>query len=103
MELKEAGFLKAVRPLPGDTKAALNRKGNELFNSGDIDAARRIFVTTGYSDGLIRIADLRMAEGDSVSAVKLYMAAGAKEKAAVIIEKMAQAISYLIEKDNENG
>jgi len=35
----------------------LIRKGNELFNNGDIEKAAKIFVTTSYKDGLIRVGD----------------------------------------------
>ena len=43
--------------IDGTQKVILNRKGNVLFNSGDIEGARRIFMTTGYTDGLVRIGD----------------------------------------------
>ena len=54
------GFIKVTdSPVTGilpEQKVALNRKGNELFNSGKIEQAKRIFITTGYSDGLTRVA-----------------------------------------------
>ncbi len=48
------------KPLTGlsdEQKVALNRKANALFNEGKIDMAERIFITTGYSDGLSRVGD----------------------------------------------
>ena len=35
----------------------LIRKGNEAFNSGNIDLAAKLFKSTEYQDGLIRIGD----------------------------------------------
>ena len=55
------GFIKVtdkpVQTLSSEQKALLNRKGNVLFNEGKIIEACRIFVTTGYSDGLTRVGD----------------------------------------------
>jgi hypothetical protein len=47
-------FIKTIRPLTLESsqKAALNRKGNMLYNSGDIEGARRIFLTTDIRMGL---------------------------------------------------
>lgn len=36
---------------------ALIREGNAAFNEGDIEMAARIFKTTVYKDGLIRVGD----------------------------------------------
>lgn len=38
-------------------KAQLIRKGNQAFNEGNIDLASRIFKSTEYKDGLIRVGD----------------------------------------------
>ncbi|MDH4199506.1 MAG: hypothetical protein OEV66_03910 [Spirochaetia bacterium] len=38
-------------------RTALIRKGNQAFNDGNIDLASRIFKTTQYKDGLIRVGD----------------------------------------------
>ncbi len=38
-------------------RAELIRRGNELFNSKRYAEAEKIFVKTGYKDGLIRIGD----------------------------------------------
>ena len=44
------GFIKVtdnpVSSLNSEQKVILNRKGNILFNQGDIESARRIFTTT---------------------------------------------------------
>jgi len=38
-------------------RLVLIRKGNELFNKGEVEKAAKIFVTTSYKDGLIRVGD----------------------------------------------
>lgn len=38
-------------------RATLIRKGNQAFNEGNIDLASRIFKSTEYKDGLIRVGD----------------------------------------------
>lgn len=94
------GFIKVtdkpVGNLTSEQKALLNRKGNVLFNEGKYDAACRIFVTTGYSDGLTRIGDLYNKQNKSLSALKYYLLANNKAKSEPIIEKIASVISAII-------
>lgn len=97
------GFIKVtdnpVSTLSSEQKVALNRKGNILFNSGDIDGAARIFKTTGYSDGLIRVGDKLMEEKKSIEALKQYVLAHSKSKAEPVYEKLAGVISSLLKED----
>ena len=94
------GFIKVTdKPIQGLTseqKAVLNRKGNVLFNEGKYDAACRIFVTTGYSDGLARIGDLYMKQNRGLTALKYYLLANNKAKSEAVYEKIANIISVLI-------
>ncbi|MDR2397438.1 MAG: hypothetical protein LBD74_01605, partial [Spirochaetaceae bacterium] len=53
-------------------KAALNRKGNMLYNAGDIEGAKKIFLTTGYSDGISRIGDYYKSQDRYVDALRMY-------------------------------
>ena len=70
------GFIKVtdnpVSSLNSEQKVILNRKGNILFNQGDIESARRIFTTTGYSDGLTRVGDIYKEKNESLKALKQY-------------------------------
>ncbi len=95
-KLPPGGFLKisAERPaaLTKEKRAALIRKGNELFNKGDLGLAQRIFITTKYSDGLIRIGDLYVKGGKPLEALRAYWLAPAPEKTAAIVEKIAQVM-----------
>lgn len=94
------GFIKVtdnpVSTLNSEQKVILNRKGNILFNQGQIEGARRIFTTTGYSDGLTRVGDRYMEKDESIKALKQYVLAHNKSKAEPIYEKMAQVISCML-------
>ena len=80
----------------GTQKAALNRKGNILYNSGDVEGARRIFLTTGYSDGLVRIGDYYKSKGRTLDALRMYWIAPDRKKAEPIIMQLSALIQNLI-------
>ncbi|MDR2403424.1 MAG: hypothetical protein LBD78_05290 [Spirochaetaceae bacterium] len=99
-------FLKTVtKPvIDGVQKVALNRKGNALYNAGDIEGARRIFLTTGYSDGLVRIGDYYMTKGRKLDALRMYWIAPDRKKSESIIMELSSLIQNLIhEEDHANG
>jgi len=85
-----------VQNLNGEQKAALNRKGNAFFNEGEIESAKRIFITTGYSDGLSRVGEYYEKKGLDLDALKLYWLAHNKRKAEPIIAKLALVIESLM-------
>jgi hypothetical protein len=99
------GLIKtADLPLPGvesERKAKLNRKGNELFNSGDVEAARRVFQTTGYSDGLIRVGERYMAERRPLDALKMYRLARDDKRVEGLISSAALVIQFLLREEEE--
>ena len=91
------GFIKTsyspLETLTSEQKVLLNRKGNILFNEGDIQNAKRLFITTGYSDGLNRIGDTYKKDKDDLEALKFYHLAHNKAKTAPIIERLATIVS----------
>jgi hypothetical protein len=95
-KLPSGGFLKITAespaPLDGEKRAALIRKGNELFNKGEIGLAQRIFMTTRYSDGLIRIGDRFVKDGRPLEALQAYWLAPAPDKRNALVEKIAQVM-----------
>jgi hypothetical protein len=95
-----SGFIKTsdapLQQLSREQKAHLNRRGNVLFNGGDIEGARRIFVSTGYSDGLTRIGDRYFAENKELDALKFYLLAHNARKAAPLIKKAAELVSMML-------
>lgn len=82
--------------ITAEQKAALNRKGNEFFNRGDMDTAKRIFKTTGYSDGLTRVGAVLEEQGKSIEALKLYWLAHNKRKADPLVQKIALLIRSIL-------
>ena len=94
----------AKTAIDGPQKAALNRKGNILYNSGDIEGARRIFVTTGYSDGLVRIGDHYNSKGRPLDALKMYWVAPDRKKAEPIIAQLSVLIRNMLlnQEDSSN-
>jgi len=82
--------------LPAQQKVQLIRRGNELFNAGKLDLAEKIFVTLGYSDGIIRVGDSYVEKGDFVRAVKLYKLAPDPGRVEKICKRMAGVIRQLM-------
>ena len=95
----------AKTPVESADKAALNRKGNQKFNEGDIEAARRIFMTTGYSDGLSRVGDYYKLKERPLEALRMYYIAPDKNKSQPLIEKLAVILQAMIKDDSslDNG
>lgn len=96
----QEGFIKtAEKPIDGlssEQKAKLNRKGNEFFNNNDIQSAERIFMTTGYSDGLTRVGDYYMLNNKKLQALKLYRLARNKRKEDMILDELTAIIKLFI-------
>lgn len=94
------GFIKVtdrpVKALDSEQKALLNRKGNVLFNQGKFTEASRIFITTGYSDGLTRVGDIFMKQNRSLDALKYYVLAHNNAKSEPLYEKISAILSILL-------
>ena len=102
---QHSGFIKTVKTgkseISSSDKVALIRKGNELFNSGNYETARRIFMTTGYSDGLIRMGDYYMKNKNPVDALKMYWMAPAPVQFEQISEQTAAVISKWLKEEEK--
>lgn len=102
----DGGLIKTVDEpngeLSAEQKVHLNRRGNILYNGGDIETARRIFQTTGYSDGLIRVGESYMDAGRPVDALKMFKLSHDQARSAELVERAAMAIRKMLdEKDKE--
>lgn len=99
----QSGFIKTIeRPsIDSARKVALNRRGNVLYNSGDIEGARRIFLTTGYSDGLARIGDYYKSQGRVLDALRMYWIAPDRKKSNAIIMQLSILIQHLIQEEED--
>ena len=97
------GFIKVTdNPVDGlnsEQKVILNRKANMMFNNGNIEDARRIYITTGYSDGLTRVGNYYMDKNEGLKALKAYYLAHNKRDAEPIYESIANVISTLLKND----
>ncbi len=97
------GFIKVTdNPVSGlndQQKVLLNRKANELYNQGKYDQAERIYVTTGYSDGLTRIGEKYQEKNEYIKALRMYLLAHNKRKSDPLLEKFAGLLSELLKED----
>ncbi len=101
----KAGFVKTGTDTPGERpqlsseqKTTLIRKGNELFNKGQVDTAKRIFITVGYTDGLIRLGDHYYKQNRPLEAFKMYRLAPDNGRSERMIERMALVLrTWLLE------
>lgn len=94
-KIPEGGFLKLTSDpgsLPPKTRAALIRKGNELLNQGKHDLARRVFLTAGYADGLVRVGEAYDKLGSPLEAFRMYWIAKHRKKVDPAVEKMAGVV-----------
>jgi len=98
----QGSFIKvsSAAPVESSTKAALNRKGNQLFNDGKIEEARRIFLTTKYSDGLSRVGDHYKSKNQLIEALQMYWLAPDRTKSEPLIEQLSLVLRSLIDEDN---
>lgn len=98
------GFIKTSdepnKDLTSQQKALLNRKGNIFFNENDFLSAQRIFITTGYSDGLTRIADTYKEKNNELMALKYYWLAHNKRGYEPIISKLAELITIITKQED---
>ncbi len=96
----DEGFIKIPKSgtveLNAKDRVQLVRKGNELMNQKNYIQARRVFLTVGYSAGLIRLGDYYHEEGNIYEALKMYKAAGAKSKLEAMTSKMAETLRLWI-------
>jgi len=99
----QGSFIKvsSAAPVESSTKAALNRKGNQLFNDGKIEEARRIFLTTKYSDGLSRVGDYYKSKNQLIEALQMYWLAPDRTKSEPLIEQLSLVLRSLIDESDE--
>lgn len=105
-DLAAPGFVKTSRTAPGSLssqqRTLLIRRGNELFNKGDIDQAKRIFLTAHYTDGMIRLGDHYMKQNLPLEAFRMYWLAPDRHKSDYLIERMAGVVRSWL-KESRDG
>jgi hypothetical protein len=79
----------------------LIRKGNELFNSGEIEKAAKIYKTTSYKDGLIRVGDhYWFEENNPLKALHFYVEAQYEKRIRELSERIAEVIKKWMREDS---
>ena len=109
--IPQEGFIKFgytdSPPLSPSQRTALVRRGNALFNAGEIEKAKRVFLTTRYGDGLGRVGDYYFEHNQPLEALRMYWLAPAPDKVEILIEKVTSVVhSWLQEEegtDETNG
>jgi len=95
------GFLKVTdvrnHSLTDHQKVVLMRRGNEFFNNGDVEQAKRIFLTIGYTDGIIRIGEYYYSHQKPFEAFKMFKLAPAPKRVENMIEQMTNVVRKWIE------
>ncbi len=85
-----------------EERVRLIRKGNELFNSGNMNEAVKIFVQTGYRDGITRVADHYYFElKQPLIALKFYRMVKRQDRVDEIFERMKFALNKMLRGSDE--
>ena len=91
---------KALKP---KERLLLIRKGNEIFNNGEVEKAARIFTTTAYKDGLIRVGDYYYFERkDILKALHYYIEAQYEKRIREVTERIAGVIKKWLGEPKED-
>jgi len=100
--LAAKGFIKTTdkTTLDRGQRAALIRKGNELYNNGKYEEAKRVFLTTHYTDGLIRLGDHYTTEKQPLEAFRMYWLAPDRHKTEYLVERMANVVREWLMEDS---
>jgi hypothetical protein len=100
------GFLKITARKPAGAaklaeseRVALIRKGNELYNLKKYELARKIFVTTGYADGLIRLGDLYLKHSQPLEAFRMFLLAPDSKRVQAMVEKSVAVLRHWLSED----
>lgn len=102
IDLKQGqnGFIKVtdfpIDNLSDQQKIPLIRKANALFNEKKYEMAKRIYMTTGYSDGLTRIGDVYANDNNFLEALKMYLLAHNTRKSEPIVKDISKIISKIL-------
>jgi hypothetical protein len=99
------GFIKVSgihsKKLKKEDKVILIRRGNELFNKGNYDLAKKIFLTTGYTDGLIRLGNYYYKNNQPLEALRMFWLAPYQKGIDTLLSRFIHAISSWLNEDNQ--
>ena len=103
--IPKGGFLRVGSDLridlPQEKRVALIRKGNELFNRGEFELAEKIFLATGYVDGLIRLGDHYYKQEQVLDALRMYWLAPDRKKVDSLIERAVRVLEKWLREEDD--
>ncbi|HNZ26977.1 MAG TPA: hypothetical protein PLG34_10725 [Spirochaetota bacterium] len=91
------------RTVDSKTRVQLIRKGNEFFTEGNIPAAEKIFLTTDYKDGLVRLGDYYMGKSDIEKACDMYFKSENSSKIEEFCKYSAKVIQKWLKDDDDDA
>jgi len=90
------------KKIDSKTRAQLIRKGNEFFNSNNIEASEKIFVVVDYKDGLIRLGDYYLENKNIYKACEMYYMSENSSVIEAFLEKSAKIIEKWLKEDDKD-
>ena len=89
-----SSFLRVTRKdVPSEQRAALVRKGNQLYAEGKYELAERIFLAVHYSDGLVRLGDHYRERSRTLDALRMFWLAPDETRKESVLAEMAAVVS----------
>lgn len=83
-------------------RVQLIRKGNEFFSNKNIKSAEAIFVKVDYKDGLVRLGDYYLDNGNIYKAAQMFFMSENKSKIDAFSKRCARIISDMIKEQNDD-
>ena len=83
------------------TRVQLIRKGNEFLSEGNIESAEKIFVTTDYKDGLVRLGDYYLEKNNLYKCAQMYFMSENQSKIDAFCKRSALIIEKLLNQEDE--
>ena len=100
--MPESAFLRVTKKaVPADQRAALIRKGNQLYSEQQYEMAERIFVTLHYSDGLVRLGDVYREVGRTLDALRMYWLAPDETRKELVVAELAAVVRKWLHEEQE--
>lgn len=86
-----------------DKRALLIRAGTLMFNQGNIEEAKRVFLTINYSSGLKRIGDYYLRNGNPIEAMKMFYHSSSSSSFKELAKTAAESIHHLIKGNDKRS
>jgi len=86
--------------IDSSTRVQLIRKGNEFLQNGEIENAKKIFITVDYKDGLVRLGDFYLKNKDLYKSAEMYFMSENKSKIKAFSKKCALIIEKFLNEEN---